>query len=111
MQALAPACAAALFLPVDQPFVPPVLLQRLIDAWRQGARLVASAVDGKVRGAPAIFDRTLFPELGQLEGDVGARSLLQKYRHELIAIPATADELRDIDTPADLAAVVESLRA
>ena len=104
IEALSPQIAAALFLPVDQPFLPVALLQALIAAWRQGALLAAPVVDGQQRGAPAIFDRTLFPELLALAGDVGARPLLQRHRAALVTVPAQAMWLRDIDTPADLAA-------
>lgn len=93
---------AVLFLPTDQPFVPPALLQQLIHTWRAGARLVAPLVDGQIRGAPALFDRSLWPELLALQGDVGARPLLQKYRAEIVTIPTPAHLLRDIDTPQDL---------
>jgi len=102
IQALEATCQAALFLPTDQPFVPVALLDDLIAAWRAGARLVAPTVDGQPRGAPAIFDRSLWPELLALEGDTGARPLLQRYRQELVTLPADAAWLRDIDTPADL---------
>jgi molybdenum cofactor cytidylyltransferase len=95
---------AALFLPVDQPFLTPTLLQRLIAAWRAGAPLAASAVNGAVRGAPAIFDRSLWPELLALAGDEGARPLLRKYAQALVPVVADAAELRDIDTPEELAA-------
>lgn len=96
--------AAALFLPVDQPFVPLSLLQQLIAAWQQGAPLAAPSLDDQPRGAPAIFDRSLWGELLALEGDVGARPLLQRHRAELVTVPAQAAWLRDIDTPDDLAA-------
>jgi molybdenum cofactor cytidylyltransferase len=102
VMALPPHCQAALFLPTDQPFVPVVLLNELIDTWQQGAVLVAPTLDGQPRGAPAIFDRTLWPDLLALAGDTGARPLLQRYRAQLITIPAEAAWLRDIDTPADL---------
>jgi len=104
IQALPATVAAALFLPVDQPFIPPSLLQALIDVWRKGAPLAAPALDGQPRGAPAIFDRALWGELLALEGDVGARPLLQRHRAELVTVPAQAAWLRDIDTLADLAA-------
>jgi CTP:molybdopterin cytidylyltransferase MocA len=94
----------ALFLPVDQPFVPPILLDELIAAWRQGARLAAPAIGGQPRGAPAIFDRTLWGDLLALEGDVGARPLLKRYAAALTTVPVEEAWLRDIDTPTDLAA-------
>ncbi|MFZ4660082.1 MAG: nucleotidyltransferase family protein [Caldilineaceae bacterium] len=102
VMALPPHCQAALFLPTDQPFVPVALLNKLIGTWQQGAVLVAPALDGQPRGAPAIFDRTLWPDLLALAGDTGARPLLQRYRAQLMTIPAEAAWLRDIDTPADL---------
>jgi molybdenum cofactor cytidylyltransferase len=100
--ALAARIGAAIFLPTDQPFVPPVLLQQLIRAWRDGARLVAPLVDDEVRGAPALFDRSLWPEMLTLVGDIGARPLLQKYKLDIVTLPVPAHLLRDIDTPQDL---------
>ncbi len=102
IQTLPSSCQAALFLPTDQPFVPVALLDALIAAWRAGARLVAPMVDSQPRGAPAIFDRSLWAELLALEGDTGARPLLQRYRSELVTLAADAAWLRDIDTPEDL---------
>ncbi|CAN5831928.1 molybdenum cofactor cytidylyltransferase [soil metagenome] len=93
---------AALFMPTDQPFAPPALLQQLIRAWRTGARIVAPLVDGQMRGAPALFDCSLWPEMLMLKGDIGARPLLQKYRSEVITLPVHAHLLHDIDTPQDL---------
>jgi molybdenum cofactor cytidylyltransferase len=93
---------AALFMPTDQPFVPTALLQQLICTWRAGARIVAPLVDGQVRGAPALFDRLLWPEMLTLEGDIGARPLLQKYRPAVVTLAVSARLLRDIDTPQDL---------
>lgn len=100
--ALPASCQAALFLPTDQPFVPVGLLNELIATWLTGARIAAPSVEGQPRGAPAIFDRELWPELLALEGDTGARPLLQRYQAELVTVPADAYWLRDIDTPADL---------
>jgi molybdenum cofactor cytidylyltransferase len=102
VQGLAAESMGAIFLPVDQPFVPARLLQRLTQAWRQGACLVAARVDEQVRGAPALFDRTLWPDLLALQGDIGARPLLQQYRDAVVTIAATVAELRDLDTPDDL---------
>ena len=99
---LASRCDALLFLPVDQPFVPVALLDQLISVWQGGALLAAPAVNGQARGAPAIFDHTLFADLLELKGDVGARPLLRRYHANLVTIPAQAAWLRDLDTPDDL---------
>ncbi len=99
-----PTCAdVALFMPVDQPYLEPALLRGLLQLWRNGARLAAPLVDGQVRGAPALFERSLWSQLLVLEGDAGARSLLQQYRTEVATISTIPYIVRDIDSPADLA--------
>ena len=75
-------------MPVDQPFLSPVLLRRLIQAWRQGAELAAPAVDGQVRGAPALFDRSFLAELAAVQGDTGGRSVLQRHKYAIVLMSA-----------------------
>lgn len=102
IQALNDEIQAVLFLPVDQPFVTAAFLQVIINAWQAGAALVAPQVNGEPRGAPALFTRSYFPELLQIQGDVGGRLVLMKHRNEVTWLPAEASLLRDIDTPEDL---------
>ena len=90
---------AALFLPVDQPFLTPLLLRKLVTAWQRGADLVAPTVDGTLRGAPCLFARRFWPELAALSGDVGGRGVLRRHAADAAAIVATGHELRDLDTP------------
>lgn len=70
---------AVIFMPVDQPFTPVRLLRRLQQRWREGADLVAPLVDGRTRGAPALFGRPYWPALLALHGDVGARGILHRH--------------------------------
>lgn len=100
---LSPACQAALFFPVDQPRLPVALLRRLWQPWREGWDRVATEVEGEVRGAPAIFDRSLFGALLALQGDQGARPLLKAGGAGLARIPVPAPALADVDTPEDWA--------
>jgi molybdenum cofactor cytidylyltransferase len=110
MAALPGNVQAAIFMPVDQPFLSPLLLRQLIQAWRRGAALAAPAVDGQVRGAPALFDRRFWPELAAVQGDTGGRSLLQRHKYAAeyaggyatVLIPAAPEWLQDIDVPEDL---------
>jgi molybdenum cofactor cytidylyltransferase len=104
LNALSLACGAVIFLPVDQPFMQARLLQQLAEAWYGGARLAAPLVEGELRGAPALFDRSLWPELYQVEGDMGGRGVLRAHAGQVHTIPAPAAWLRDVDTPEDLTA-------
>ncbi|MDB4324801.1 nucleotidyltransferase family protein [bacterium] len=88
---------AVVILPCDQPALEPGVIGRLIDAWD-------GSPDGRVGcgyagtiGSPGLFGRSLFPDLARLEGDRGAKTLLEGAR--AIAWPEGA---RDIDTPEDL---------
>ena len=103
LDALPDSSDAAIFFPVDQPFMPPLLLNQLGAAWRAGAKLVAPVVEGELRGAPALFDRSLWPELFAVKGDVGGRGVLRAHAGEVQTVAAPAAWLRDLDTPEDLA--------
>lgn len=102
--ALSERCGAAIFFPVDQPYMPPLLLTQLAEAWQAGALLAAPKVDGELRGAPALFDRTLWFELYQVKGDMGGRSILRAHAGQVQTVAAPAAWLRDLDTPEDLVA-------
>lgn len=86
--------ASAVVLTADMPFVTAAHLQALS---RRHREVRASGYDGR-KGVPAHFPRTAFPELQQLEGDSGARELLQRAQ----TVELGADAL-DIDTPESLA--------
>ncbi|MGF1548127.1 MAG: NTP transferase domain-containing protein [Thiotrichales bacterium] len=69
---------------------------------RQGASIVAPTYRGQ-RGHPVGFDRRFFHSLTALEGDVGARHLLQRHARDLTLVEIDDPGiLRDIDVPADL---------
>lgn len=57
--------------------------------------------DGKA-GHPIIFDRALFPDLTQLQGDTGGQDVIRQARHRvhLVRLPAQRARL-DLDTPED----------
>lgn len=102
LRALADDCGAVVFFPVDQPYLPPRLLTQLAEAWQAGAKIAAPTVQGKLRGAPALFDRSLWPELLAVTGDVGGRDVLRAHADAVVTVEASAAWLRDFDTPEDL---------
>lgn len=104
---LAPTASGILLMLVDQPHVTAALLRNLVDLHRRyPGRPIACAYAGTV-GAPALIPRKLFAELEELEGDSGARSILQRYRREVVELPCPA-AARDIDTQSDLDDLVDS---
>ncbi|MFC1629437.1 NTP transferase domain-containing protein [Gemmatimonadota bacterium] len=93
--------AAAVFMTIDQPFVTPAIIDRLVDTFLdQRPPIVASAYDGTV-GTPALFDATIFESLRILEGDVGAKLVILQLADEAMTIDAPEAGI-DIDTEEDL---------
>jgi molybdenum cofactor cytidylyltransferase len=92
-----------LILLVDQARVETADLVRLVDRWRRHhSRPAAAQYQGRA-AVPAIIPRRHFAALRELEGDTGARKLLQRLeRLSLVAMPTAAF---DIDTPQDVAAL------
>lgn len=87
--------ASCVVLTSDMPFVTPTHLQALS---RRRSEVRASGYGGR-KGVPAHFPRSTFEDLLALEGDNGARELLQNS----LSVDLGDDAL-DIDTPQDLSA-------
>jgi molybdenum cofactor cytidylyltransferase len=95
-----PQAAAAIVMVCDQPSVSAGLLRRLVAAWRQGSAAAVACQYGDTVGVPALFSRSLWPELMALRGDRGAKSVLERHRERLLLVPFPEGAL-DIDTPED----------
>jgi len=87
---------AAIFVPSDQPGITAELLRRMADAYVNTGRHVIYATYGGMRGQPVLFDRSLFPELLGLQGDVGGRAVLRRHPDEAMAVEVE-DELAGVD--------------
>lgn len=94
---------ALLVLAVDQPFVTPALVSRLIESWRQGAAAAVATYAGQL-ASPVVLDRSLWAQV-QLHavGDVGARAYLRADPAVVTAVPCDdVGRPEDIDTEEDL---------
>jgi molybdenum cofactor cytidylyltransferase len=93
---------AALFMPVDQPWLTPGILAALLARLDGTARAVVPLAGGQ-RRPPAVFHRSVFPLLREIEGDVGGRAVFGRLGGDLVEV-AFDDEgpFRDVDAPADL---------
>jgi molybdenum cofactor cytidylyltransferase len=87
----------------DMPKIMPATIEAVAAALRQGARIVAPQFKNQ-RGHPVGFSAALCSELIALDGDQGARMLLEKHRDSLKLIEcADAGVLYDIDRRTDVA--------
>ena len=88
----------------DQPGITAAVIARLIDGFDgTPGRRVAAEYAGTV-GVPALFERSLLPELARLEGDRGARSVLTAAPERLVRIPWEEGAVQ-VNTPDDYAAL------
>lgn len=101
---LADDAAGVLVMLGDMPGVSPVDLDRLIDAFRTsgGRSVVRASHDGR-RGNPVILPRSLFAAVGHLEGDTGARHLVEAEGLDVIDVEIGAAAFVDVDTREALA--------
>lgn len=84
----------------DQPLVGPDAYRRLAAAYRGGATLSVATYHGR-RGHPVLLARPLWGEARRLDGDVGARALMD--HHEVVEVDCTdTGDPSDVDTLDDL---------
>jgi molybdenum cofactor cytidylyltransferase len=101
MASLPPDADSVLLLLCDQPFVSKGLLKDLVEKWRQYPdHIVASAYGGSY-GPPAIFGKEYFDGLAALQGQQGAKKLMERHTDKLLLVDFP-DGILDVDTPADL---------
>ncbi|HBO4504746.1 TPA: nucleotidyltransferase family protein [Pseudomonas aeruginosa] len=85
----------------DMPWIAADTLERLA-AMATPEAIVFPLYDGQ-RGHPVLFGRAFWDALAQLDGDQGARRVLQAYRPAWCEVPCDdPGVLRDVDTPAAL---------
>ncbi|QNA46731.1 nucleotidyltransferase family protein [Lacibacter sediminis] len=95
-----PETEALIFMVADQPFVTAALLNNLMELNRNEQRSIVASKYGSTFGTPVLFTKRFFPELMELTGDVGAKSLVRKYMDEATFVSFPKGEI-DIDTVED----------
>ena len=89
-------------LPADMPYVMAATTALLVDALHAGAAMAAPFYQGR-RGHPVAFSHSYVDALCVLDGDNGARSILEQNMAQLTSIITDdAGVLVDIDTALDL---------
>jgi len=82
-------------------------LRRLLETWQSNPdHIIAAEADGRCM-PPLILPSDIFPELTDLAGQTGARGLLKAYPERVVPVPMEHAS-HDLDTPAQLKALLES---
>lgn len=105
-----PAPDQVIFMVCDQPFVTAELLLELVNE-RQNTHkpMVASAYGGTL-GIPALFDKSMFAQLLDLQGDTGAKKLIMEHPDDVAAVNFPEGDI-DVDTEQEYEEVVNKLKS
>jgi len=101
IRALAPGTHGALIALGDQPTVPREVIPALLRAFGESGRSIAAPSYRGVRGNPVLFAASLFPELVALDGDQGARSVVDRDPARVMLVDFDMPMPQDLDTPED----------
>jgi len=102
LSALHPQIDAALIVLADQPLVRSETLGQIVDQYRRSdAQIVVPTYKG-FRGNPVLLDRSVFPEIMALTGDIGCRAIFGSHLEGIVKVEAEdVGILLDIDNQAD----------
>jgi molybdenum cofactor cytidylyltransferase len=97
---ISPATEAAVVLVCDQPYITADVVKRLISVHQETGKPMVGSKYADTVGTPALFHKSMFPELMKLEGEGGGKNLLLQHSEALENIPFPEGKI-DIDTEAD----------
>lgn len=102
LEALPAGYQACLFVLADQPNLTSLLIDDLLARHRRTLAPIVAPVHQGRRGNPVLFDRALFPELRELQGDQGGRSVIERYQAEAELVEVADESIfLDIDRASD----------
>lgn len=101
-----PGVSHVLIMVCDQPFVDVTHLRSLIDTQQStAAPVVASYYDGR-KGVPALFHQSLYSSLQNLEGDTGAKHLIETLGDSVATVDFPKGSI-DVDTEEAFQQIIE----
>lgn len=95
-----PALDSVMILVSDQPFITRALLLQMIQIQETSGKGIVAAFYNGIKGTPVLFNKKYFHHLQELQGDKGAKSILQQVPDDIATVDFAEGEM-DIDTPED----------
>lgn len=108
--ALGPEAEAMLVALADQPDVRREVMSALVARWRETRPPAVAPVYEDGRGHPVLFDRRCFGALTALQGDIGARAVLESLGAEVALLTVPGAQPADVDTADALERLARSQR-
>jgi len=103
LAALSVSMEAAFIVLADQPFVRSSTMDQMIAYWERNRPQILIPLYRGFRGNPVLLDRSVFPELANLNGDIGCRAIFGSHTESIRRLGVNdAGILLDIDNAEDL---------
>jgi molybdenum cofactor cytidylyltransferase len=103
LSALTSKMDAALIVLADQPFVRPATIKQLMDEYRKSDAQIVIPMYKGFRGNPVLLDRSIFPEVMALSGDIGCRAVFGSHLEGIVKVSVEdLGILLDLDSKDDL---------
>lgn len=101
---IAPLTDAVILMVCDQPYVSASLLNELVVTQKNTGKLIVASQYENTFGPPALFYKSIFPELLKLKGNAGARNIVTQHSDDTATVSFEEGKI-DIDTEADYTAL------
>ncbi len=98
-----------IFMLSDQPFVSGRLLNHLLKVQHETGFPIVACDYGEKLATPTLFHKIFFDELMNLQGDTGARRMIEKNKNLAASVPFPEGNV-DIDTKEDYDALLNKMR-
>lgn len=97
---LNPDCEQCIFSVCDQPYVTSLIFENLIKEYHKTKKGIVASAYSETLGIPVLFNKKYFKELLELNGQEGAKKLINKYKNDVASVPFEKGNI-DIDTEED----------
>jgi len=101
LRSASPAADAVVVLLADQPTVRPDAIRAVVDAFERSGGPVVQASYGGRPAHPTLLAREVWPELEELDGDIGARAAIERNPRWRSLIEVGGAPPPDVDTDED----------
>lgn len=97
---LYPDCQSCIFSVCDQPYITSLIFENLITEYQKTAKGIIPSSYSETLGTPVLFDKKYFNELLALNGQEGAKKIINRFPDDTISVPFEKGNI-DIDTEED----------
>jgi molybdenum cofactor cytidylyltransferase len=89
-----------MILVCDQPLITVKSIRELVELQQSTLKPISACYYANIIGTPAIFHKTVFDDLSKLQGDMGAKKIIQSWGEEVAKLHFE-EAVFDIDTEED----------